>query len=144
MSNRLGSGLSRLAILVVFGFTIYTSIPHTSAADEAVGTFSIVAFDSTTGEVGVAVQSRVFGVGQRVAWVKAGAGAIATQANSNETFGPRGLKLLGDGLSAREVLDWLLAHDDGRDNRQPDKVSTVTTRMVEGSFACSRGATRFI
>jgi uncharacterized Ntn-hydrolase superfamily protein len=82
------------------------------------GTFSIVAHDSLTGEVGVAVQSRVFGVGLRVAWVKAGVGAIATQARSNESFGPTGLRLLANGLSAEETLEWLLAHDPGRDDRQ--------------------------
>jgi uncharacterized Ntn-hydrolase superfamily protein len=82
------------------------------------GTFSIAAYDSTTGEVGVAVQSRVFGVGPRVAWVKGGVGAVATQANSNESFGPEGLRMMAAGLSAQETLDWLLAHDPGRDTRQ--------------------------
>ncbi len=81
-------------------------------------TFSIVAIDSTTGEIGVAVQSKVFGVGPRVAWAKGGVGAVATQALSNETFGPNGLKLLAVGLTAQETLDQLLAHDEGRDNRQ--------------------------
>lgn len=87
-------------------------------AEPAVGTFSIVAYDSITGEVGVAVQSRVFGVGPRVAWVRGGVGAIATQAQSNESFGPRGLELLAAELSAQETLDWLLAHDPGAANRQ--------------------------
>jgi len=81
------------------------------AADDRCGTFSIVACDTTTGEVGVAVQSRVFGVGPRVAWVRGGIGAIATQAQSNESFGPRGLDLLAAGLSAGETLEWLVAHD---------------------------------
>jgi uncharacterized Ntn-hydrolase superfamily protein len=82
------------------------------------GTFSIVAYDSLTGEVGVAVQSRVFGVGSRVAWARGGVGAVATQAQSNESFGPTGLYLMEAGLSADETLEWLLAHDDGRDGRQ--------------------------
>ena len=81
-------------------------------------TFSIVAYDADTGEIGVAVQSKVFGVGPRVAWTKGGLGAIATQAHSNETFGPNGLKLLAAGLSAQETLDQLLAHDEGRESRQ--------------------------
>ncbi len=89
-----------------------------AGAREWRGTFSIAACDSITGELGVAVQSCVFGVGPRVAWVQAGAGAIATQAASNETFGPRGLQLLSDGFTAQEALDWLLASDDGRDTRQ--------------------------
>ena len=88
------------------------------AAGEARATFSIAAYDSTTGEVGVAVQSRVFGVGPRVAWVMGGGGAIATQANSNETFGPNGLRMLAAGLDAEGTLAWLLQADDGRESRQ--------------------------
>lgn len=91
---------------------------RTAAAAERIGTFSIVAHDSTTGELGVAVQSCVFGVGRRVAWVHGGVGAIATQAQSNESFGPDGLRLLEVGLSAEETLVWLLDHDPGRENRQ--------------------------
>ncbi|MBM3316573.1 MAG: DUF1028 domain-containing protein [Candidatus Eisenbacteria bacterium] len=91
--------------------------PVVQAAEPA-GTFSIVAYDSLTNEVGVAVQSRVFGVGPRVAWVRGGVGAIATQAQSNESFGPTGLYLMDAGLSAEEALDWLLGHDEGRDSRQ--------------------------
>lgn len=87
-------------------------------ASDLCGTFSIAAFDSLTGESGVAVQSRVFGVGPRVAWVEGGVGAIATQARSNESFGPTGLKLLASGLSAQETLDWLLAHDPEKSFRQ--------------------------
>jgi uncharacterized Ntn-hydrolase superfamily protein len=98
------------------GMLFAAAVP--AAAGESVGTFSIVAHDSTTGEVGVAVQSRVFGVGPRVAWVRGGVGAIATQAQSNESFGPEGLRLMSVGLSAEEALDWLLEHDPGRDNRQ--------------------------
>jgi uncharacterized Ntn-hydrolase superfamily protein len=86
--------------------------------DASVGTFSIVARDSATGEIGVAVQSKAFGVGSAVAWARAGEGAIATQASTNMSFGPRGLDLLRQGLSSREVLDSLLASDEGRGNRQ--------------------------
>jgi uncharacterized Ntn-hydrolase superfamily protein len=64
------------------------------------------------------VQSRVFGVGPRVAWARGGIGAVATQAQSNESFGPTGLYLLEAGLSAEETLDWLLAHDEARAYRQ--------------------------
>ncbi len=99
-------------------FLLLAFAATTAGADPPAGTFSIVAYDSLTGEVGVAVQSRVFGVGPRVAWVKGGVGAIATQSQSNESFGPQGLRLMESGLSAQETLDWLLAHDPGRDNRQ--------------------------
>jgi len=89
-----------------------------AAMDGSTGTFSIVAFDSLTGEIGVAVQSKAFGVGAAVAWAEAGAGAIATQASTNMSFGPRGLELLGAGLRSEQVLGILLEGDEGRENRQ--------------------------
>lgn len=88
------------------------------AAAPPAGTFSIVALDSTTGELGVAVQSRAFSVGSAVPWAEAGVGAIATQASTNESFGPRGLALLAAGLEAGEALAELLAHDPDREHRQ--------------------------
>ena len=96
------------------------SIPAVSpeAAELPHGTFSIVARDADTGELGIAVQSRAFNVGQAVPWAEAGVGAIATQASTNEAFGPNGLDLLRSGLSAGETLKWLLANDEGRENRQ--------------------------
>jgi uncharacterized Ntn-hydrolase superfamily protein len=79
------------------------------AAD--VNTFSIVAYDSVNGDWGVAVASRYFSVGSVVPWAEAGVGAIATQANVNVGYGPRGLELLRQGLAAKEVLAKLLAED---------------------------------
>ena len=61
------------------------------AATPAFATFSIVAFDPATGDLGVAVASRVFGVGNHVPWAEAGVGAVATQAAMNVGYGPRGL-----------------------------------------------------
>ena len=57
-------------------------------------TYSIVAHDPTTGEMGVAVQSHWFSVGSMVTWAEAGVGAIATQAMVNVSYGPEGLQLL--------------------------------------------------
>ena len=90
----------------------------TAYADAGSGTFSIVAFDPETQELGVAVQSRAFSVGAGVPWAEAGVGAIATQANTNESFGPRGLALLHAGYTAQQTLDLLLSNDTGRDRRQ--------------------------
>ena len=81
-------------------------------------TYSIVARDKNTGEMGVAVQSHWFSVGTIVSWGEAGVGVIATQSMVNVSFGPRGLELLKEGLTAKEVLDNLLASDEGRDFRQ--------------------------
>jgi uncharacterized Ntn-hydrolase superfamily protein len=74
-------------------------------------TFSIVAIDPATGDLGIAVASRYFAVGAVVPWADAGVGAIATQAGVNVGYGPRGLELLRQGLTAQQVLDKLLAED---------------------------------
>jgi uncharacterized Ntn-hydrolase superfamily protein len=81
-------------------------------------TFSIVARDAATGMFGIAVTTKFFGVGSLCPFARAGVGAVATQALVNPTFGPRGLDLLEQGLSPDEVVDRLLAADEGREHRQ--------------------------
>ena len=81
------------------------------AADPHVGTFSIVGFDPETGEVGVAVQSRVFSVGNGVIWGEAGVGVVATQAIVDVSYGPQGLQLLREGYSPAAALGEILASD---------------------------------
>ena len=81
-------------------------------------TYSIVARDPATGELGVAVQSHFFGVGALVSWAAAGVGAVATQSIVEPAYGPRGLDLLGDGVSAPEALHRLLADDPQEPYRQ--------------------------
>lgn len=81
-------------------------------------TYSIVAYDSETGDIGVAVQSHWFSVGTVVCWGEAGVGVIATQSFVNASFGPRGLELLKKGKSPQEVVDELIQSDEGRDFRQ--------------------------
>ncbi|MFO7525305.1 MAG: DUF1028 domain-containing protein [Ignavibacteriaceae bacterium] len=81
-------------------------------------TYSIVALDPITGEMGVAVQSHWFSVGSIVAWGEAGVGVVATQSFVNPSFGPRGLELMKSGMSAEETLDLLIASDEGREFRQ--------------------------
>src|SRR5271169_6367665 len=92
--------------------------PAVRAADPQVHTFSIVAFDPTTGELGVAVESKYFGVGSVVPWARAGVGAVATQARAKVGFGPEGLRLMEGGASPREALDKLLAADPQSAERQ--------------------------
>jgi uncharacterized Ntn-hydrolase superfamily protein len=82
-----------------------------SAQAAEVNTFSIVGYDRVNGDWGVAVASRYFSVGSVVPWAEAGVGAIATQANVNVGYGPRGLELLRQGMPAKEVLAKLLAED---------------------------------
>lgn len=81
-------------------------------------TYSIVARDPNTGEMGVAVQSHWFSVGSIVSWGEAGVGVIATQSFVNPSFGQRGLEMLKQGMTAQEVVDLLIASDEGRDFRQ--------------------------
>ncbi len=81
-------------------------------------TYSIVARDSITGEIGVAVQSHWFNVGAIVGWGEAGVGVVATQSFVNPSFGLRGLDLLKQGKSPQEALDELIKSDEGRDVRQ--------------------------
>jgi uncharacterized Ntn-hydrolase superfamily protein len=81
-------------------------------------TYSIVARDSVTGEMGVAVQSHWFSVGTLVSWGEAGVGVIATQSFINASFGLRGLNLLRQGLTPQQVVNLLIESDEGRDVRQ--------------------------
>ncbi|RLI66646.1 MAG: fimbrial assembly protein FimA, partial [Candidatus Asgardarchaeum californiense] len=81
-------------------------------------TFSIVGADLNKGDWGVAVASKFIAVGALVPWAKANAGAIATQAFANISYGPNGLELLSKGLSAKEVLHKLIEPDDLKDERQ--------------------------
>lgn len=83
-----------------------------------VHTFSIVARDAATGEIGVAVQSHWFSVGAMVPWAEAGVGAIATQSFVDPSYGKLGLELMRTGKSAPDALRSLLAGDDGREVRQ--------------------------
>jgi uncharacterized Ntn-hydrolase superfamily protein len=99
-------------------------------------TFSIVAYDSAAQEWGVAVQSKFLAVGAAVPWAQAGAGAVATQAEANTAYGPEGLAMLAQGLSAQETLDWLLIADSGRDHRQAGIVDSQGRAATFTGKAC--------
>ena len=88
------------------------------SGEEIIATFSIVARDPITEELGVAVQSRAFRAAAIVSYAKSGVGAIATQASANQSYGPRGLELLEQGLSPDAVVTRLTNADEGRDRRQ--------------------------
>jgi len=87
-------------------------------AEPLVATFSIAACDLEAKQWGVAVQSKFLAVGSVVPWAEPEAGAIATQAYANPSYGPKGLELLREGLSASEVVERLTGEDDDRDGRQ--------------------------
>lgn len=81
-------------------------------------TYSIVAMDEQTGEMGVAVQSHWFSVGSMVIWGEAGVGVVATQAMVNPAFGPCGLELMRNGTAPKQAIGRLISSDEGREFRQ--------------------------
>lgn len=96
-------------------------------------TYSIVARDETTGELGVAVQSRAFGVGI-CAWARPGVGAVATQSFTEKSYGPRGLDAMAAGAAPADALAELLEADGRRDFRQ------VAFLAADGRTAAHTGA----
>lgn len=106
--------------------TLMTSAPSAGRSDTVsvtpprrpVHTYSIVARDTETGQLGVAVQSHWFGVGTVVPWAEAGVGAVATQSFVDPAYGPRALGLMRHGLRADQALDALVGQDEGRAVRQ--------------------------
>lgn len=103
-------------------------------------TFSIAAADPAAGEVGVAVASRFFAVGSVVPFARAGAGAVATQASANTSFGPNGLDLMAKGATAEEALKVLLRGDDGRGRRQVGLVTASGDSATYSGPGCNSWA----
>ncbi|HZD05123.1 MAG TPA: DUF1028 domain-containing protein, partial [Longimicrobiales bacterium] len=105
-----------------------------------VATFSVVGYDPDTGEVGVAVQSRVFSVGNGVIWGKANVGVVATQAIVDVSYGPRGLELLEQGLTPEQVVERLLAEDpDPRPERWSKQGRQFSVMDARGHVATHTG-----
>lgn len=99
-----------------------------------VATYSICACDLDAGQWGVATQSKFLAVGSVVPWAEPGVGAVATQSYANPRYGPDGLALLRDGLTAAEVVERLTTADDGRDQRQ---LGVVDARGGSATFTGS-------
>lgn len=127
--------LEIIAFAVVILFATMFPTSKSSAQEQAqqaarprplrpVHTFSIVARDPATGELGVAVQSHWFSVGTTVTWIEAGVGAVATQSFVDPSYGKLGLDLMRMGRSAPDALKSLLAGDEGRDVRQVAMIDT--------------------
>jgi uncharacterized Ntn-hydrolase superfamily protein len=121
--TRLISGAIRMMILAGPVFLLAAAAeaqtqPKTGIPKRPVHTYSIVARDPATGELGVAVQSHWFSVGSIVTWAEAGIGAVATQSFVDPSYGKLGLDLMRAGKSAPDALKSLLAGDEGRDVRQ--------------------------
>lgn len=122
--------LVRYAALLLLAACASTA-PQNLAEAPPVATFSIVGYDPDTGDLGIAVQSKFFGVGSVVPWARAGVGAVATQAWANVNYGPDGLKLMASGKSAQETVQALTRADLNRERRQ---VGVVDAKGRAASF----------
>jgi len=109
-----------------------------------VHTYSIVAFDKSTGELGVAVQSHWFSVGSVVPWVEAGVGAVATQSFVEPSYGPLGLELMRAGKSAEDSLAALLKADKNEASRQVGMVDARGKAVAHTGKNCIPEAGHFI
>lgn len=105
-----------------------------------VSTYSIVARDPVTGELGVAVQSHWFSVGTTVPWVEAGVGAVATQSLTEVTYGPLGLTLMRAGKTSNQALQALLRADENPQWRQVGMIDAAGNRAVHTGRKCIREA----
>jgi uncharacterized Ntn-hydrolase superfamily protein len=99
-------------------------------------TYSIVARDHSSGELGVAVQSHWFSVGSVVTWARPGVGAVATQSVADPSYGPRSLALLGDGIAAPAALERLVAEDAAAAVRQVAVIDAAGTAAVHTGERC--------
>ncbi len=106
------------AVLLTFAAPCLAAVTLTGMHDPIAHTYSIVARDPATGEMGVAVQSHYFSVGPVVPWAEAGVGVVATQSLVLVDYGPLGLNLMRSGMTAKQALDSLLAADAHHDGRQ--------------------------
>lgn len=111
---------------------------------QLVHTFSIVARDPATGQMGVAVQSHWFSVGPIVPWAEAGVGAVATQSFVKVSYGPDGLNLMREGSSAGQALEKLVAQDEGRDVRQVAMIDAAGRVATHTGGKCVQAAGHYI
>ena len=107
-------------------------------------TYSIVARDPETGEMGVAVQTHQMSVGKIVPWLLPGLGAIATQSLVNISFGPIGLQMLREGVPAKNIIDALVASDDGEHRRQVAVVDAAGNAAAHTGTGCIPFASHYV
>ena len=123
---------SKRLILVLAILTMVFS--QKTSSIRPISTYSIVALDETTGELGVAVQSHWFSVGFLVPWAKAGVGAVATQSFVKVDYGPDGLQLMESGITAVDALKTLTSKDEGEAVRQVGMID------IKGNVAAHTGS----
>jgi uncharacterized Ntn-hydrolase superfamily protein len=141
-----GFGRSAVVWLVLSTITAALFAPATlRAAEDPVATFSILGFDPATEELGGAVQSRVFSVGNGVLWAEAGVGAVATQAVVDVSYGRQGLELLRRGLPPEAVVKLIWESDpDPRPeswSKQGRQFAVIDTRGNVATFTGKQAPT---
>jgi uncharacterized Ntn-hydrolase superfamily protein len=140
----------RLFVALALGAVVGLSLVHrpldaqraANGPYDPPGTFSILGFDPQTGEIGAAVQSRVFSVGNGVLWAEAGVGAVATQAIVDVSYGPQGIALLKQGMAPRDIIKKILDDDPdkGLNGRPWPKAGRQFAVMnAKGEFAAHTG-----
>ncbi|MEE8585858.1 MAG: DUF1028 domain-containing protein [Acidobacteriota bacterium] len=125
---------------IVLAVILWT-LTSASLSEDPVATFSILGYDPATGEVGGAVQSRVFSVGNGVLWAEAGVGAVATQAYVDVSYGPQALQLLKQGLSPPQVVERILGNDlNPRPQSWPIEGRQLAVMDAQGRVAAHTGS----
>lgn len=110
--------VKRLSASLIMAATIASGVAAQDFDPDYTGTFSIIGLDPATGELGMAVQSKAFAVGNRTVTGKGGLVVAAHQAQSNPMYGALAVTLLQQGLSPEDALDQIVRSDEGRDRRQ--------------------------
>lgn len=110
--------IKKIVIVLLITYPLSSTGQTNPYSDKFAHTYSIVAKDANTGEMAVGVQSHWFSVGTLVSWGKSGVGVVATQSFVNPSYGPNGIELMENGVSAEEALKNLTDKDEGRDFRQ--------------------------
>ena len=110
--------IKKIVIILLITYPLSSTGQTNPYSDKFAHTYSIVAKDANTGEMAVGVQSHWFSVGTLVSWGKSGVGVVATQSFVNPSYGPIGIELMENGVSAEEALKNLTDKDEGRDFRQ--------------------------
>ncbi len=128
--------LSRFSVLFLSLMWVFPASAQPDYSGPLVHTFSIVAVDSLTGNIGAAVQSHWFSVGSIVTWAEAGVGAVVTQSFVNPAYGPNGLDLMKQGIAPQDALDLLLKEDEGRAFRQVAFIDTAGNSAVFTGDKC--------
>lgn len=116
--------------------------PRVNGPTDPTGTFSILGYDPDTGEIGAAVHSRVFSVGNGVLWAEAGVGAVATQAIVDVSYGPKSMELLKQGMAPADIIKKILADDPDpgyRGQKWPKAGRQFAVMNAKGEFAAHTG-----